>query len=184
MNKSCLRAQMKEERMLLSEHEVREKSGIICKRLTKTVLYKNARSIAIYLPIKNEVDPRPLAAKAFSDKKRVFVPVTDIEADSIFLSEIFEDSSYKTGAFGIKEPAVKRRALTPPELIIVPGLAFDFAGGRVGWGKGFYDRLCADVKSVLVGVAYEFQLVGAVASEPHDRKMDYILTESELVVCG
>ena len=127
----------------------------------------------------------PLINKAFSDQKRIFVPITDSVNNTIYLSEIFEDSAYTTGAFGIKEPVKKTRAEKfLPDLMLVPGLAFDFSGGRVGWGKGFYDRLCLDINAVCIGIGYEFQLVGAVGSLPHDYKMDYILTESELVVCG
>lgn len=184
MKKQELRNEMRAKREKLEPVEVKSKSAVICRRFMETDLYKQSKCIAIYLSIRNEVDLSLLIEHAFIEQKRLCVPITDAKKDEIFLSEIFESEAFIQGAFGIREPQ-KTRRIEPKEvdLMLVPGLAFDFAGGRVGWGRAFYDRLIGQTNALLVGIGYEFQLCGAVEIEEHDRKMDYILTESELVVC-
>lgn len=185
MNKQELREKMKIKRSALSKEFADEKSKTICKRFSETDVYKKSHFIAAYMSIKNEVDLKSLIDRAFADGKRVCIPVTDTKTNNMFLSEIFKDDDFESGAFGIKEPKIKRRTdAKSVDLMLVPGLAFDFSGGRIGWGKGYYDRLIPQVSSVLVGIGYEFQLCGAVETQEHDCKMDYILTESEMVVCG
>jgi 5-formyltetrahydrofolate cyclo-ligase len=82
------------------------------------------------------------------------------------------------GKFGVREPAA-RCAEIPPEMIdlaLVPGIAFDLGGHRLGRGKGFYDRLLANISGVKCGVGYDFQLLEKIPAEPHDAKVNYILT--------
>ncbi len=67
------------------------------------------------------------------------------------------------------------------ELIVVPGVAFDRRGNRIGRGKGFYDRLLTETKATTVGVGYDFQLVDDIDSEPHDVVMDLVVTEHEII---
>jgi len=185
LKKQDLRERIKKKRSSLSPDEVRERSKQICMNFLRSDLYKNAKSIAIYLPIKNEADLEMLKKQAFLDKKRVSVPVTDVKTNDIFLSEILEEDEFLSGDFGISEPLVKRKTdIKNIDTVLVPGLAFDKKGGRTGWGKGFYDRLLKDSEAVLIGVGYDFQIFGSVETEAHDRLMNYILTESELVVCG
>lgn len=172
---------MKIKRGALGEAMVEEKSNIMCRRFAETDIYKSAQMIAFYMPIKNEVNLAMLMNKAFSDGKRVCVPV--VNGDDMFFSEITGAEMMKEGRFGIKEPQ-KRKKTNAADLILVPGLAFDFYGGRVGWGKGYYDRALEGSAAKFVGICYEFQLCGIVETEPQDCRMDYILTESELVVCG
>lgn len=185
MNKEAIRDEMRKLREGMSNEEVLEKSRIMCERFAETDLYKRAARIAVYMPIKNEADLSILTKRALADGKCVLVPVTDTLKNSISFAKITEASMFSEGAFGIKEPMQKSR-IAPEylDLILTPGLAFDFSGGRLGWGKGYYDRALEKTKAKLVGAGYEFQLTGAVPMEVHDRRMDYILTESELVVCG
>ena len=181
MKKSELRICMKEKRQSLSESEALEKSRRICECAETLQFYKKAESIAVYMPIKNEVSLDLIAKKAFEDGKRVCVPVT--EGDTIYLSEIFKDDKFIKGKFGIKEPETKRKT-DRVDLIFVPGLAFSKKGERLGWGGGYYDRLLDELSSFKAGVAYGFQLRDDIEAFEHDKKMDCVITESRLIVCG
>jgi 5-formyltetrahydrofolate cyclo-ligase len=90
------------------------------------------------------------------------------------------------GKFGIPEPRPETPCVAPtePDLLVVPGVAFDRRGHRVGYGKGYYDRLLAVTGAPVMALAYGFQLVEHIPDEPHDRCMDYILTPEELIRCG
>ena len=173
---------MKRKRAELSKSCAREMSLQICENFANTELYKNAKSLGLYMSIRNEVDLSHLINRAFADKKRVFVPITDKDNKDIELFEITGDMSFCVGDFGIKVPEKKIKC-EGVDVMLVPGLGFSFHGARVGWGGGYYDRLIPKMSAVTVGVCYEFQLVGTIETEPHDLFMNYILTESEMVIC-
>lgn len=180
MNKSELRLLMKTKRQNLKKEEAEQKSNEICRIAFESDIYKKAKTIAVYMSVGNEVSLQMLAKRAFEEKKRIFVPVT--ETNEIYFSELLPCDELAEGKFGIKEPKMKRRAETA-DLIFVPGLAFSKKGERLGWGGGYYDRFFAATNATKVGVGYDFQLTDEIASERHDVKMDYILTESGLIAC-
>ncbi len=94
----------------------------------------------------------------------------------------YNRSSLRLGAFQIEEPQGDDvRDISSIELIVVPGVAYDRCGNRVGRGKGFYDRLLASTHATKVGVGYDFQLVDDIDSEPHDVVMDLVVTEHEII---
>ena len=184
MNKQELRSKMKKERNALDAGFVKKASETICSRFTKTKLYTDAKTIAVYMSIKNEVDLSGIIQQAFKDGKKVVVPVIDPDTDEIFTAYMKPEDSLKQGVFGIPEPKDAVRAdINSVDVMLVPGLAFGYSGARIGWGRGYYDRLTTDIGAVLVGVAYEFQIHGTMETEPHDVKMHYIIDESEMVVC-
>lgn len=123
------------------------------------------------------------APAEFSGKLKVAIPkVVDEELEFYFASA----SETKAGAWGIQEPDSKtHKAASKPELIFVPGLGFDRIGGRIGSGKGFYDRLLKKYsRAVRVGVAYGVQVVAENLSlEAHDQRMDWIVTENFILQC-
>jgi len=184
LNKQELRSKIKKERGALDPEFMKKVSETICERFTKTSLYKDAKTIAVYMSIKNEVDLMPLIKRAFEDEKNVLVPVINPINDEIFLAHLNCGDTMKQGLFGIPEPENAIRAKAEKvDVMLVPGLAFDYSGARIGWGKGYYDRLSLGMDAILVGVAYEFQICGTMETEPHDVKMHYIIDESEMVVC-
>lgn len=180
MKKSELRPIMKMKRQEMSAETAAEKSRLICGIVSDSEIYKSAEFIAVYMALKNEVSVKYIADKAFADGKRVCVPVTC--GEDIYLSEIYVGDEFVTGNFGIKEPKIKRKT-NEADLIFVPGLAFSEKGERLGWGGGYYDRLTASATAVNVGICYEMQIRNDIETESHDRKMDYIVTESGLIVC-
>lgn len=185
MNKQEHRAKLLAERNALKPEFVKNMSKLICENLLSTELYKNAEVIAAYMSFKNEVDLSDFIKSALKDGKRVAVPITHRENSEIFLAEILVSEEFVKGDYGINVPkSAKKLENTEIDLMLVPGIVFDFSGGRIGWGKGYYDRLIAksSIKKT-VGVCYEFQLCGTVERKKHDCLLDYIVTESELVIC-
>ena len=145
--------------------------------------YKNAETIMLYLSLKKEAPTDELAEKILADKKRVVVPVT--MGREMTLSEITSDTEYKVGGFNVREPIeIKPFCDKDVDLCIVPGLLFDRKGTRCGYGKGCYDLFLSKVNPVKVGLAFEVQVIKGFPSEEHDVKMDYIITEKELINCG
>jgi 5-formyltetrahydrofolate cyclo-ligase len=132
----------------------------------------------------NEPRTADIISRALSDGKKVCVPVTN-EADcTLTLSYIQGTDSLVRGAYGIYEPAVIDGADTSaPDMITVPGIVFDKSGNRIGFGKGFYDRLLSEARAVRVGICYAFQLSENISPDKHDIPMDIIITEEETLIC-
>ena len=138
-----------------------------------------ATTVLLYYPLADEVDVRPLILMAHQAGHRVLLPV--VVGKELELRIYEGEESLRTGAYNIMEPV---GPLFPPEeysqieLAIVPGMAFDAAGHRLGRGKGYYDRLLPQLTAAYkIGVCYPFQFVSDVPSEEHDVRMNE-------VVCG
>lgn len=138
--------------------------------------------IAGYWPIKSEPDIRPLLKELSKRGYRVALPVV-IEMALPLAFRLWEDSvtPMRDGRFGISEPDPEAAPAVIPDVILVPMLAFDLKGHRLGYGAGFYDRTLAYLKAFndpkAVGISYECQLFDSVLSDEYDRPMNMILTE-------
>jgi 5-formyltetrahydrofolate cyclo-ligase len=175
--KNGLRARMKAERAALSPDEVTLKSAVICNRLSSVL--RGKKFVMAYCALFNEVNVDSLMRVLISEGIGVAVPVTEKETSVITPSEITSLSDIKRGAYGIREPInVSEVPLSEIDAVLVPGLAFDEGGMRMGFGKGCYDRFLENYKGLKIGVCYEFQLVDAVPFDKHDVPMDMIVTES------
>ncbi|MBE7045621.1 MAG: 5-formyltetrahydrofolate cyclo-ligase [Ruminococcaceae bacterium] len=182
--KQQIRAECKMKRKALLPEAVSKNSEAICTQILTLPAWKNAKTVLGYSPIQNEVDTKKLLMLAIETGKRCALPITDIEANDLQVVQLTDDSDMQTGAFGISEP--KAQIPVPEEeidVILVPGIAFDKKGGRIGFGKGYYDRLLSRTKAVKIGLCHAVQLVEDTFCEPHDVRMDYVITESELIVC-
>ncbi|MCX7714574.1 MAG: 5-formyltetrahydrofolate cyclo-ligase [Clostridia bacterium] len=181
------RAFMRKVRDKMSEDEVVQKSRKIREILFCTSFYKNADTIMTYLSAKNEPDTLEIVKVATQSGKKIVVPIADMKTNNMRLSYLPTLDGLCRNSFGILEP---RGDFFVPcdvqnvDLILVPGLAFDEKGGRIGYGKGFYDRFLTKTKAVFVALCYDFQVIEKVAAEAHDVFMDFILTESRLIDCG
>lgn len=175
---------MRKIRNSLSQNEVMQKSLEILNRFVCSQLYKSSAVIMLYLSAKNEADTLKLAEKALADGKKVVVPITDTKTNTLTLSYITSLDKLREGAFGILEPEIVIPCdYNDIDTVIVPGLVFDERGGRIGYGKGYYDRLFSKLNAVKAAFCYDFQLVPAVYTESHDVPMDYIITESRIIDC-
>ena len=175
MNKKQLRSIIREKKRAMTPEEIREKSRILMEKLLKTKLYQKAQTIYGYLSYNQEVQTLPILAKALEAGKRVAVPkVYGEEMRFLYLEDL---SQVAPGFGGIPEPiADSPVAEDPPALVLMPGLAFDREGHRIGYGGGFYDRFLAkEPEHPTVALCYEFQMVENLPVESFDVPVDLVL---------
>ena len=147
--------------------------------LEEQSLWQKAKTILLYAPLPEEVDVWPLVQKALAERKTITLPRFDAVAMKYVACRIENPAEdLVKGRFGIREP-VDRCALVSlnrVDLVLVPGVAFDLQGRRLGRGKGFYDRLLALTQGTTCGVAFDEQVVEEVPVESHDVPLNCILT--------
>ena len=180
MTKNEIREKMRCARKEISATEREEKSLGAAAALLGTSEYRDAESVMLYFPLGNEVDTAAIAERAHAERKRVLYPVTDEASGIITPIEVSKESVFERGGFGIKEPKGEVYG-GKIELIVVPGVAFDREGGRLGFGKGCYDGFLAGVDATKVGLCYDMQLTDKLPTEEHDVRMDMIVTENEVL---
>ncbi len=162
------------------------KSDRIAAILRDSELYHNADALIVYVTYRSEVDTVPIIEYALADEKSVFCPKVSGERISFFkLTDLID---LKNGYNGILEPLGATELFTKEKyknpLVLVPGLLFAPDGSRLGYGGGFYDRFLFENSSLLkVGLCYSEQIREAVIMDPHDMRMDHLLTEESLIDC-
>ncbi len=183
MPKKSVRRTMLTHRRSLTAAQFRSASILIQDALMETAEYRRARFLALYAPIHNEVDTAKIATEALASGKRVAFPV--VAGHGLVFREVEELASLQKGAFGILEPCQSCMVFEPEEvdLFILPGVAFDLTGHRIGYGKGYYDKTLHRLEGQgrFVGLCYDFQLIDAIAGESHDVRMDMVITEKRIV---
>jgi 5-formyltetrahydrofolate cyclo-ligase len=148
-------------------------------------LWKRSSSILLYAPLFGEPDPTPLIDK--TGRRSFFFP--KVSGNSLEIYRMTSRSNWIRGAFGIREPDPESWEKSSPEeidLAVIPGLAFDSGGGRLGRGMGYYDRLLGNpaFRGIKLGIAWEWQIVEKVPSEAHDIRMDLILAGEKMIDPG
>ncbi len=183
MPKHSLRSQMLARRKSLSALEAEAMSVVIQQTFMASREFCGAKIIALYAAVNNEVDTSDVLKQALAGGKLVLLPA--VKGNDLSFRQVTGLSSLKRGAFGIMEPDSNCIVWAPQEadVIVVPGVAFDLAGRRIGYGKGYYDRVLHALEGTgkLVGFGYEMQLVADISAEPHDVRMDMIVTERRVV---
>jgi 5-formyltetrahydrofolate cyclo-ligase len=154
----------------------------LCERLKPQL--RSARTILFFAPLPAEIDLWPLLEESVQERKTVALPWFD-RATQTYRARRVENPADEivTGNFGVREPAstCPEMPLEQFDLVLVPGIAFDLSGNRLGRGKGYYDRLLAHVSGVKCGVGYNFQLLPKIPVEPHDAKVNFIMTPGRCV---
>ncbi|SPE57247.1 5-formyltetrahydrofolate cyclo-ligase [Verrucomicrobia bacterium] len=146
--------------------------------------WRNAQSILFFAPLPEEVDLWPLVEEALAAGKTVALPRFEAAHGHYSACQVRNLArDLKPGQFGIREPVntCPQLVLNLLDFILVPGVAFDLQGRRVGRGRGFYDRLLGVLRGVTCGVAFDEQIVEAIPVEPHDAVVTYILTPTRWV---
>ncbi len=179
-----MRKRMIAQRKALSAEAVRESSEAIRRRLLALSEVAEARVIHCYVSAKhNEVDTRRLISDALEEGKRIVVPVTDLRQRRLDHSEIKCLDELERSVFGLLEPKEEYRrpiGINEIDLVIVPGLAFDPQGNRIGFGGGFYDRFLSVVQAPKIALAYSFQVLEKIEAGPHDVRMDKVVTDERV----
>jgi len=135
--------------------------------------------VSAYYPIGKEIDPSPIVEKLWDDGKQVCLPVVQGKGEPLLFAQWTKSTILKPAAMGILEPEAKN--FIKPDILIIPLLAFDQQGHRLGYGQGHYDATLAMLRAekdvLAVGLAYAEQAVlFALPSEPHDHKLDMVIT--------
>lgn len=184
--KAVLRRAALARRDALAPAEREERSRRIQDRLVALEEYRRARVVCLYAGIRSEVATLPVVARALEEGRRVSLPAC--HGDTLRLVYVTAlDELVSAGRFGLLEPrpdlveATERRCPADAvDLFVVPGVAFDAEGGRIGYGRGYYDRLLAGARldAARIGLAFETQMVERVPATPHDVPVHRVLTEA------
>ncbi len=181
MTKREIRAAVLKKRGSAEAGEKAEKDSAIKARLLGMDIFKAAGTVLLYASFKSEAGTLSLIDEQLKAGVRVLLP--RVEGEKLGLYEITDMArDLRPGMMGIPEPAgsVRRADVNEAGIIIVPGVVFDMGGGRLGYGRGYYDRLLALRRRAipLIALAYEEQIWGEpLPLEPHDIKMDCVVTE-------
>ena len=177
--KAALRKQIRDALEKISPAARTALSAQIRDRLKEQAIWKNAGAVLFFSPLPDELDLWPLLEDALAGGKIAALPRFNPAAKSYIACRVQNlRSEIVTGEFGIREPAARCAGipLDRLDLILVPGVAFDLQGRRLGRGRGFYDHLLADVRGVKCGITFDEQMVNDVPAGPSDVRMNFILT--------
>ena len=175
MDKKELRRTIRERKRAMTEEEIVSRSEKLGQLFAQSEAYKAAKTIYGYLPYNQEVRTIPMLEQALKDGKRVAVPkVYGDEMKFLYLDDLTQVSK---GYAGIPEPIADGPvADDETALVLMPGLAFDPAGHRIGYGGGFYDKfLAAEPNHPTLALCYEFQMLPELHTEEHDIPVDTVL---------
>jgi 5-formyltetrahydrofolate cyclo-ligase len=178
--KDHLRKEIRNKRKNLNRNFVHESAKAMSQNFFSFGFNKFSKIMA-YISIENEADPAEIVDSCIRNNVEVFIPGLDSE-DMIHPMKYLDSKSLVLGKYNVPEPASKTfHDFETFDLILVPGVAFDLKGNRIGYGKGCYDSFLKNTNALKVGLCYEFQLVGdGIKMETHDIRMDYILTEDRV----
>ncbi len=177
MTKKELRKQIKERNLTLTDRMRQHAAHQIFTQVEQLPCFDSAHTVALFCALPDEV-PTAEAIERWSSHHRVVVPRVEGDQMQFYL---YDRRTLRPGAFGIDEPTADatRCPVEQIDLIVVPGVAFTAAGGRMGRGRGYYDKYLAQqgFHATKVGIGYAHQLLDSLPLEPHDIAMEY-------VVCG
>lgn len=179
--KKVLRSQLSARRLALSPRDWEERSLKICERIASSPEWKRWQKVALYRSVRNEVDLNPLLR--LSPEKAYYFPKIDAEAKTMVFHKQSEQGRFQENSWGLQEPDGVGEILASDSttLIIVPALAFDRKGHRLGYGKGFYDRYLSKRVIATFGVCFSEFLLDELPTEGHDIPVQNIITELEIL---
>jgi len=182
LDKDSVRKRVAAKRAALSDAEIEQKSLLISNNLDTLDIFKLSRRIALYFPIHNEVRTQSIFKKAIDYKKEVYFP--RVNGSSLDFCRVHNLEQLKTGKFGVLEPGARLPVenIQNIDLFILPGIAFDESGNRLGYGKGYYDRALSRVpQGKKAALAYHLQILDSVPADDNDQKVGILVTERDIV---
>lgn len=156
----------------------------ISQRVAELAEYENSGSVLVYVSSPIEVDTYAIIEHSFKDRKKVLVPKCVLNTNLMEFYEIRSLDDLEKGAFGIMEPCdkcEKIKSFDDKTCCIVPALAYDKRGYRLGFGKGFYDRFLEGYKGKKIGLCYSSCVVDELPTDTYDKTVDYIVTDCEII---
>ncbi len=184
--KELLRMRHLQLRNSLSMREIERKSSAIMETLVALPAFKESKAILCYVNFGNEAITTGIIEKALQQGKTVCVPATSFKEKTIQISRISSLAGLEKKKTGLTEPKeIVSFELSEIDLIIVPGIAFDKEGYRIGYGGGFYDKLLrkAQRKTIAIGLCFEQNIEERLPRQSHDAKMSIVVTEKQVIEC-
>ena len=181
-DKDSIRKYVGARRAELADSEIKQNSLLISKHLNSLESFIYSESIALYSPILNEVETQSIFNEAIGLEKAVYFP--RVNGSSLDFYRIYNLEQLMEGMFGVLEPGenLYKANLEEIDLYILPGLAFDKSGNRLGYGKGYYDRALESIpETKKVGICYSFQVIDSVPNTDNDQKVGIVITDRGIV---
>jgi 5-formyltetrahydrofolate cyclo-ligase len=170
----------------MTPEEIAAKSSEIVRRLTELREIRESSTLMVYLSFGSEVVADGLIVWGWDAGKRIVVPFCDPESREMTPCLLGDFAELETGHYGIREPKAEQLRPVPREeidAVLIPAVAFNRRGYRVGYGGGYYDRFLPDIpRAARIGAAFACQIVAEIPPDPHDVPADRIVTEDELIV--
>lgn len=179
MDKQALRKEVREKKRAMTAAQIEKASEDLARQFCATVFYRDAQTLYGYLPYNQEVRTEPILLQAWKDGKKVAVP--KVYGDTMRFIYLENLDQVEKGYAGIPEPVADGPVANDEKaLVLMPGLAFDYAGHRVGYGGGFYDKfLSAEPTHPTVALCYSFQMFESLETEEFDVPVDLVLWAQE-----
>jgi len=187
MNKEEIREKILKKRLSLSSEEIKDKSHQIFLNLVKTIEFLNSQNIMFYVATRSEVQTEEMIKASLKMGKNIFVPIILSDCINLAPSRLIDfDKELEKGKKGILEPKKEYHRLFPSEnieLMILPGIAFDLTGNRIGRGLGYYDNFLKKISpsAKLIALAFEMQIVKKVPAGKDDIPVHKIITEKRII---
>ena len=188
-DKKHLRKKITAYRDSISDETRTVKDQSIAARLYEVKAFSENRATLFYAAFRSEVRTEHLIRQSLSDNRITSLPRVDKTNELLRLYQIGNWSELAPGSWGILEPdedKTKEIGIDDIDIVLAPGVAFDENCNRLGYGKGYYDKLLCSkkgLKPLVIGLAYEEQIVDALPCYPHDIKMDMIITDKRIITC-
>ncbi len=188
--KAELRRRVQEERDALTPEAREARSELVLKRLWSLREFGGAGTVFFFISFRSEVDTVPMIRRALGEGKRVLLPYTIPDNREMVASEVLDfDADLELGNYDIMEPREESvRPVLPGDIdvIVMPGVAFDRDGRRLGYGGGYYDRFLdrCEPRCLRVAPCFDLQVVEEVPSADHDHRVHVIVTERRIIDCG
>tara|TARA_Y100001970_G_C14253277_1_gene873370 strand:- start:1637 stop:2203 length:567 start_codon:yes stop_codon:yes gene_type:complete len=183
--KNKLRHRILSNRKSLTEKYIINAESNMLKFIKNFDIFENANSVHTYISKKNEPRTKRIIKLCWELSKNVNVPYVIPGQNKLFHSELNSFSDLRIGSFGVLEPSSKKNISSQKksfDLVIVPGVAFDMNGSRIGYGKGYYDRFLKNINAFRLALAFDFQVLEKIPTENHDIPINGIITESRKII--
>jgi 5-formyltetrahydrofolate cyclo-ligase len=185
MDKTLIRKKLRIKRNCLPQKELAPQSRLIIRKLSGLIPFKKGMTVMAYISTQSEVKTTSLINYLHKTGARVCVPW--VRGNDIVPVLLTKSCRMKKDAYSIKVPVIKKTLtdIKKIDVVAAPGIGFDRNGNRIGFGKGYYDRFLKKLpsKTIKAALAFSCQLVKTIPAEKHDIKMDFIITEKEIINC-
>lgn len=183
--KKEIRSQIMNDRLALTQSEVNSKSHSIFENILSLDIMKPFMNVLVYMDFRNEVMTKEVIAYILDNHMTLLLPRVNKDTNTLSIHKIESLDSLEKSKYGILEPPVNSETVEYNEidLILAPGVAFDYNCYRLGYGGGFYDKLLSNIRkdAKVIALAFDIQLVESVPTESHDKQMDFVITESNII---